>query len=41
LYNCKALVQRLIIETGKIEWDAAMPELLMFLIEKGMNVEQF
>jgi hypothetical protein len=34
-YNRKALVQKLIEETGETEWDAATtPELLMFLIEE-------
>jgi hypothetical protein len=29
-------------ETGETEWDAATtPELLMFLIEEGTDVEQF
>jgi hypothetical protein len=42
LYNHKALVQKLKEETGETEWDAAMmPELLMFLIEEGVDVEQF
>jgi hypothetical protein len=42
LYNHKALVQKLIEETGETEWDAAtMPELLVMLIEEGIDVEQY
>jgi hypothetical protein len=42
LYNRKALLQKLIEETGETEWDATtMPELLAMLIEEGVDVEQF
>jgi hypothetical protein len=42
LYNHKALVRKLIEETGETEWDGAtMPELLAMLIEESFDVEQF
>jgi len=40
LFNCKALVQKLIEETDEMEWDAAtMPKLLAMLTDEGLHVE--
>lgn len=42
LYNRKALVQKLIEETGETKWDAVItPELLAMLLEEGVDVEQY
>jgi hypothetical protein len=42
LYNRKALVQKLIEDTGETEWDdASMPEMLAMLLEEGADVEQY